>query len=445
MSEVFLKKKIPNSPLSIVKMSVDVLKSCKKYLVLFTSIVIMTIVLVYAKHDASALTTSTYTYAISLIIPILFAFLYTQNIAPFGDDPNINMVFYGFFGACAFALGLYYLYTKILSSTALIMVNGIMNIIVICMILLAVVIFYNVFVNAIHRMENGKYGIIFQLLFYIPCLANDFIIYLIGEYKSTPTVVFYLFIIELLLILLYIYAPFLIRKVVSSSAGTILLNAPVFLDSETFIASSDDLKSKIPVSVGITDNPELNTKSYIATEIQYLTNYSISMWVFINPQLSSSAKYSNESVIFKYGHTSSDKNICAKPMLTYSSHDNAYYVYCTDVDSKYFNNSHYNSESGKYKIDLLTLPSQRWNNFVFNYTENSTDLFINGYLERSFPLNDRFPTYTADDMITIGEKDGLFGAICNIQFHTKVMNKSDIIGTFNVFRSLNPPVINNSS
>ena len=127
-------------------------------------------------------------------------------------------------------------------------------------------------------------------------------------------------------------------------------------------------------------------------------------------------------------------------MLTYKQQENAYYVYCTDIKSSEIGHPQGSTEGGRYKIDLLTLPNQRWNNFVFNYTENSADLFINGHLERSFPLNNRFPTYSADDAISVGEKDGLFGAICNIQFHTSVMTKSDIVSTFNVFRFSNPPV-----
>lgn len=436
MSETFLRKK--ESRQNIMGIMGDVIKSCKKYLVAFIVITIMIIVLLYAKNDASALTTMTYTYAISLIIPLIIAFLYVQNIAPFGEDSKTSLVFYGFIGMCVFVGIIYYIYTRLLSSSALILANLIMNFIIVLITVLGIVIFYNVFVNIIKRMENGKYGFIIQFLFYIPCLLNDLIKYLIGEYKITPTVVFYIFIVELILILLYIYVPALMKFMVVSN-GSILLNTPTFLDMETLVASSDDIKVAFPNIIPTKSEPgTLMTQSvdvYVPPDFQYLRNYSISAWIFINTQSSSSSAYSKESIIFNYGHTSSSGIVCSKPKLTYSQLDNAYYFYCTDHET-----NQNDIEQSRYKIDLLTLPNQRWNNFVFNYTENSADLFINGRLERSFSLTSRLPTYTVDDAIVVGEKNGLFGAICNIQFHAKVMAKSDIVNTFNLFKFMNPPI-----
>jgi hypothetical protein len=458
MSQPLLKRAVDKSQ-TIVKLSSDIMQSCQKYIAIFAAIIVITIVLFYAKSDSSAATTMTTTYTIAIIVPLLMTFLYIQNIPPFGGDVKSSIAFYGFMGLVLTSFMIYYFYTKILPASALVLVNGIIYVILFFIIILAMMIFYNVFINSIKRMETGKYGLFIQFIFYIPCFITEVISYLVGEYKSTPTIVFVFFIIEIMLVLLYIYAPYLIRRAASLN-GSMILNKPVFLDSETFIVSSDDLKTStsntdIPLqSVGSgenllsqnttnTSNDFLSQSSasrdvYIAPEFRYLKNYSISMWIFINTQPSSSQAYSKETVIFNYGHKTREGISCSKPKLTYNQIDNAYYVYSTDDDK------HGDYSQNRYKIDILTLPNQRWNNFVFNYTDNSADLFINGRLERSFSLSSRLPTYTVDDTISVGERNGLFGAICNIQFHTKNMKKGEITNNYNVYRLLNPPIEDNT-
>ena len=66
------------------------------------------------------------------------------------------------------------------------------------------VFIYTIFFNSLTKME-GMSGFIVNLIFYIPCLLNDLIIYLFNQYKITPNIVFILIIIEIMLILMVIY------------------------------------------------------------------------------------------------------------------------------------------------------------------------------------------------------------------------------------------------
>jgi hypothetical protein len=149
----------------------------------------------------------------------------------------------------------------------------------------------------------------------------------------------------------------------------------------------------------------------------------------------------------------------------------------------------------------LSLPLQKWNHFVFNYvtfdnppptssptpttTQNSSwiytnpvettppttynestvDMFVNGNLERSFNYKNPIPVFSSTtDIMTIGDnelehgtikiakdgvkgttgnnsnKDGLYGAICNVVYYEKPLTKMALIYHYNLYTIRNPPV-----
>jgi hypothetical protein len=166
----------------------------------------------------------------------------------------------------------------------------------------------------------------------------------------------------------------------------------------------------------------------------FRTNYSISLWLFVNPQSSSSAAYSKDTEIMTYGISS-----FVKPRITYNGTTNLYTFYFM----QYPDNTPYNIENPTMRYEL-SLPIQRWNQFVFNYTRGGVDLFINGMLERSFPFSslEMLPTYTIQDKITVGSnQNGLDAAICNMVYHNVPLTKSQIANSYSILRLNNPPTL----
>ena len=94
----------------------------------------------------------------------------------------------------------------------------------------------------------------------------------------------------------------------------------------------------------------------------------------------------------------------------------------------------------------INLPSQKWNNLVFNYYSDHVDLFVNGNLELTYKFDDtNRPKYEPTDMINIGSKDGLNGAVCNVRYYTEPLSKSKIINMYNLLMYKNPPVFYNKN
>jgi len=92
----------------------------------------------------------------------------------------------------------------------------------------------------------------------------------------------------------------------------------------------------------------------------------------------------------------------------------------------------------------VSLPTQKWNNFVFNYYDNSCDLFINGILEKSFVFNNsNIPLNGTDiDNVIVGSNEGLSGAICNVKYYNFPQSTGQIANNYNILMFENPPINN---
>jgi len=88
------------------------------------------------------------------------------------------------------------------------------------------------------------------------------------------------------------------------------------------------------------------------------------------------------------------------------------------------------------------MQNQKWNNIVLNFNENKTvDIFINGNLERTFANSERLNTdNTRPNSINIGSSDGLYGAICNVNYYITPLTYTKIIQNYNLLYNKNPPV-----
>ena len=101
------------------------------------------------------------------------------------------------------------------------------------------------------------------------------------------------------------------------------------------------------------------------------------------------------------------------------------------------------TQTVKYKGEtnfILKTPSQKWNHIVFNYYENNVDLFINGNLERSMDLKNNPIRILPTDIISIGDTNGINGAICNIVYYNIPLTKTKISQIYNTYFMKNPPI-----
>lgn len=397
----------------------------KIYYGLAATYVIYTILLFYYKRNAYE-SHSVFTIGMNLaalFLPLII-FAYFFGISSFSLDKFVfdrkNMVYVGgiLLSILAFAMipstsGYWYqFFTKVdplpyVSDETSYMIGISLKLIGIVMTLFGLTIFYNIFLNEAYRRSN--YFI--YLLFFIPCLINDYFNYLFQEFKSTPVVVYVLIVIEIILILLYVYIPKLFRKMIISSEGTQLIDQPLFLSSEKMISNIEPFYE-----------PESNSLGPFFEPKNIRRNYCISMWLSIN-----NPTFAADTMILRFG-INKGKSGCP-------------YLACTKegkLKVVVSNNANVGDEREFY------VPLQRWNYIVMNYHEHNVDLFINGELTRTFLFNStNLPSYNNDMNLVIGaDSKRLHGAICNLMIYPKNLTLTQITQSYNILKLVNPPVNN---
>lgn len=393
-------------PSSLIENLTSSINANKRIIIMGFTVIFIGVMLFTLFDNPSALNTQTYIYAFTILIPLTIAAIMLMNLDKFGITAIAIII-----GLFVLIISIMYAYSN-MDSSYFPVINFILNIIMFLSIAVALAIVYNITIDNLNKIE-GTPGLILGIIFYIPCMISDFIRYLMQQYSLTPNVVFVLFILEIILILLYIYLPRLLTKILVPPK-VVLQNMPLFLDSRVVIANAKVLYPDLAKS-----STELLNQS------PYTKNYCLSMWIFINPQNASNAAYANETEIFNYNNSSSDS---PKPRITYS-YDK---VSGLDQYNLYFTQS--------TKPTIITVVGQKWNQFVFNYNNNIVDVFVNGNLERSFPINADLPEYNNTDTITVGAVNGLDGAICNIVYSNPPLTKYEIANSYNLLMNKNPPI-----
>lgn len=376
-------------------------------------------ILFYAIRDPKALTSNTSSYIIFIGTIMLLCFGLYSNLLDFSKTSYMSFIIGGIALLVISSAGYYssYITTNFINT-----VSNFIRIIIILMLIVGLAIGYKMFSEKLKSL-TGWPGFFANFLFYIPCMLSDGLEYLLQQYKITPNIVFILLIIEMLLMLLYLYVPKIIEKAAKKSAIT-LQNKPVYLDKEINIGKIDTFLFK-PLNdklIGV-KNPEL-----------FRRNYCINMWVYLNIQPSSSLAYSKETTIFNYNnhpritHKNESKNERLK-------NRNVYTFYFTNTQD---GNSVSNTENiAKYEVNI---PQQKWNMLSFNYFESKVDLYINGNLERTFNFSNNMPDYSSNDAVLLGSDDGVSGSICNITYNKKPLTSEQIATLYNTNYFKNPPI-----
>lgn len=353
-----------------------------------------------------------FSYATLYIIPILLIIAFAGSAAL---EVNKVAIFAYAFGISLVIIFMVYYYASIKrsSSTYVYYLSIFTQIVIFAVIIVALSIFYNLFSNKLRKLP-GAIGTFVNFIFFIPCLLNDFIAYIKGQFTNTPSVTYILMAIEVVLITLYIYIPSLLKRDITDDNQ--LLSEPVFLKDEQIIAYGEDLPK--------------NKLNYIYDVISPKLNYSITMWIYLNvQQLSEIPKR-----IFSYGND--------KLKIEYVSVNNSSSM---DIESLDKNDTlkitFLMDNSGNEITTFTSIPKQKWNYIAVNYEDNYATLYINGEMLVTKDYSAIFPTYKDNDTIAIGNKD-LDGAICNISYYDKVLSKSEIVTYYNLLINQNPPVNN---
>lgn len=367
------------------------------------------IILFLGARDSKALTKNFNNYTIMMLILILLGFVVLSPLFK-SDSPHLFM-FGG--GIMALIIAIVVYYTNKLSPDTVAFGTKAMGWLAVVIIIVGLALVVKLFSSDLKQM-TGWPGFFANLLFYIPCLLNDFIDYLFLQFNTTPNTVLLLFIVEILLILFYIYYPQLMNKITTKSQS-IIQKTPLFLNNRIVIANSDKMLMAIPKYdlTSSLDNPRYNP------------NYTMDMWIHLNIQPSSTASYANETTLFDYGN--------GKPRIAYkNSTDNSR---AENQDNYVI----YVSNNGDDNPITVSVPNQKWNYFAFNFYDSKVDLYINGTLERSVEYGENMPSYISTDVIAVGSDKGLDGAICNINYYGIPLSATQITTKYNVLSLQNPP------
>jgi hypothetical protein len=324
-----------------------------------------------------------------------------------------------------------------MSNTTFGVVDYISGTIITLIILFGLSLFFYIFSNYLNS-SHEYFAFFINFIFYIPCLLLTLIRYIINEFKLTTSPVLILFIIEILLIVFYLYLPEVINSI-SVKDGIPILEGVKKLSNETAININEKyLSGDLPDNWTETVNEDggiiyVNSNTGAKTQDRPIKtllggstvfdqyNYTLSLWTYLNAHNTTLTSYNKESNIFTYDNIK----------ITYNNKDNnggIYKIYFTDID-----NTH-DIEDTYYE---LSLPYQKWNHIVFNYHSTHVDLFINGKLERTFKqFNAKVFT---NNNATIGSVDGLNGSICNIRYYPNNLSKTNIAGIYKLLMNNTPP------
>ena len=361
-------------------------------------------VVYFMAGDPKELFRAKYFYTMIIMVPILaiIAYLVSKN-GVLGASINSWQDYAKYVGVFIAFLSILYFQDEISNNVKIPnyivnLASGSFTIIFFLMLIVALAIFYKVFYNYTFKM-GGQMGLVFNLIFYIPCLLLDFMTYLSTEFKQTPLTVYVLVLIEVVLFLLYIYLPKITKSVLNTAVrkdGKVVLEEPMVLRRKEHLMSYSTLSDSKADEL-------VNRK------------FAISMWVYVVPVPSSTYPYNSDATIFEFGNYN--------PRLIYNGSTNKFKAFFNTDASK----------AQEFPMDL-----QAWNHVVFNYAKSSVDLFVNGKLMAT--LNERKDSLSYDDVMTVGQDNGLSGGICNIIYFKNPLFQYEIKTMYDLNKNKDPPI-----
>ena len=205
---------------------------------------------------------------------------------------------------------------------------------------------------------------------------------------------------------------------------TQLINQPIYLDK-------------------LTQNPEWNLINFLVQpEVEEMThdhssthlthshktmpgiynyNYSLSFWIFIHEQPPNHGPFYNTfASIINFGN---------KPQILYNMQKQLLQIKVKTQPKK-----------DTIIFETSELPMQKWHNFVLNFVGGTLDIFINNKI---VAVKENIVPHSANDIITIGQKNGLSGGICNVIYFPSFLSKMKISLYYHILRNLSTPILPN--
>jgi len=320
--------------------------------------------------------------------PSLFNFIYKLLI--------LELIIFGSIIAI-YALSYFFSYFKSLTSV-LSLTIGILILIGIVAFIISVT---NV-ENKINKINDFTFlGLIKNILFYLPCLLIQLIEFIRYQFSITTSVTWIILLIEVFLVLAYIYIPIIYKKL-DFKKGLALIKKPLPLYNEYNLSSKYYLDNENDQNT--IKNPKYNYR------------YSISCWFYINPQPPSAGyQFNSYSNVLNYGN---------KPIILYKNKTNTLKI-------KMLNNN-----ALEEIVETNNVLLQKWNHIVINYDGGILDIFLNNELIKSVP---GVVPYMNNDKIFVGSKEGLYGNITNLIYFKTPLKKSQITNIYNSNKNKNPP------
>lgn len=292
----------------------------------------------------------------------------------------------------------------------------ILNILLIIIVLALIYKTFYVNLPVGNTKKNAFFDMVINLIFYIPCIFSGFFDYVgkIISGNSSDIGSLLMLLLAIVLLVVYFLTPSLYNKF-SLQGGELLVNKPVGTDTIYSLGTYE----------------ELNGSS------QFDYQYAISFWVYIDAAPpNTNLSYSKYTTLLNFGN---------KPNVLYNGTEHKLMVTMEQKDlEKTTQNklTDFDDNGNRIIYRNNNIPLQKWNNIIINYNGGILDIFLNGELVKSEV--GVVPYYTLDNL-TIGEKNGIKGGICNVVYFRSALTKSNIYYLYNLFKNKTPPVSNDSN
>ena len=409
---------------------------CSQNIVLLCMVAYAVIVSMYAFVYPSSLSGKSYVLTGIAIIPIIIGMMYSNSITPFGALSEKTIAVWVVALIVIIYLGIMSYSTPMNMQIVSVSALGI-NIIVVGIALISAAAMFTIFSNYLRTLQNmPNVGIFFRILFFIPCLISDTITAMKTQFQMTTRPIIILLIVDIILILLYGATPYILRYISRKYGRTTILESVSYLDQTNVLL-------KNLTSIRYVDTHAIHTDDSSTPIYKIRDVYAIGFWVFITPVQSIGGKTIN---IFKFGDDSSTTSKTSCVNMVYNSSTGLYEVnlapYKVGTTTKYVL---------PQTISHTEIIPQAWNYIVFNYTEVSAEIFVNGVISRAITFGSSIvsgetpgyirPTYYETDRLVIGEDKGLYGAIYNLIYYPTSLDASQIAAAYAYARLFSLPEI----
>ena len=253
---------------------------------------------------------------------------------------------------------------------------------------------------------TGITGFIVNFILFIPCLISDFVEYLYGEFATTPKIVYILFVIELILILLYLYLP-KIMKQMNEQSGKVIVDKPERINLRKDATNYIDMQSAEVLDLSSSSVQPL-TGSKLTVNVR--KKFAMSLWVYIVPMPTNHIPYNKEAIILDFA---------SHPRIVYDGSQRKFRIY-------------YSAD----KSDQFDAPLEKWNNIFVNYDKDTVDMYLNGELKTTIPREGQIGGFLVGDILTIGEDNGLQGGIAKVVYYERPLLIHEIRNVYNYNKDL---------